>query len=602
MTPRDQPNQTLSTRPDQTRSHRASSPTAATSAGWSLGAWLFVALPVVVFGLVWQYYAVNVPKWDDHALRHFLYLFDQETTISGKIYQLFKQHNEHRIVYDRIITVIDYWLFGKLNYIHLMIVGNLAVVGLLAIFISVLRRSGRSVFYAVPVAFLLFNLSQWENMFWGMAALQNFSVVLWIVLALYLLSYTNRLSLAVLSAVLATLTSGNGLTVWPLGAVLLVLRLNDRQRNAEQRRFNPLISWLGSAALVIGLYFYGFKQPGDITYVQPGLVALLKGWFAVIGAAAEAFPVGSALTNSTLLGCLMVVITLGGIGWGVTTNWRTILQTLGQLTSSSTYSSANKTVLSSATLFFWSCAAFVLGTAAIVAWTRTGFGAHLLITSRYKLYSLLLLLLLYTYAIIELPQRIGRWVNGIGIIGSISLAWLSYYTFLSEAMWWRHWLLTNQFNWTYSTNRPVVRLDPVTLKYTKPQPAFYDKVLPTLYGPGNQPVVPIRITKTSAGYSIQNETIPALGLRDEGAYIVARSSRRTYLFPTRQNQASVSKTKLLPGRQFSTGFSSVISPAELEAGTYQLFVLTVANQTTLSPTNQIIRSTGQPVDMSKKNW
>ena len=110
----------------------------------SLWAWAVVLLPVIAFAVVWQYYAVNVPKWDDHALRAYLYFSDQETTLSGKIYQLFRQHNEHRIVYDRIVAVLDYRLFGKMSYVHLMVVGNLSLVGLLAVFGAVLVRAGKS--------------------------------------------------------------------------------------------------------------------------------------------------------------------------------------------------------------------------------------------------------------------------------------------------------------------------------------------------------------------------------------------------------------------------------------------------------------------------
>src|SRR5205823_6463260 len=141
------------------------------------------------------------------------------------------------IVYDRLITWLDFSLFGKLNYRHLMVVGNLSLVGLLAIFGLVFGRTlsldnknlvsqysfslTDCLIYLPPVAFLLLNLSQWENMFWGMAALQNFTVVLWIVGAIYVLSFTQNLPFALLMAIAATLTSGNGILIWPIGFVIL---------------------------------------------------------------------------------------------------------------------------------------------------------------------------------------------------------------------------------------------------------------------------------------------------------------------------------------------------------------------------------------------
>ena len=274
-----------------------------------------------MFALVWQYYAVNVPKWDDHALRYYLYLFDQETTVSGKIYQVFKQHNEHRIVYDRVIATLDYWVFGKLSYVHLMVVGNLSLAGLLAVFGAVLRRAGKSLLYLVPVSLLLFNLSHWENMFWGMAALQNFSVVLWVMLTIYWLSYTNRWGLAMGSAVLATLTSGNGLLVWPVGFVLLLLQIPAYRRSTATTNhpLRLLLGWIAVAAIVIGLYFIGFEKPAGNPPDRGSLTNLLKGWLAFTGAAAEALPTSSPLSVNILLGGLMILSTLGLVVWSLRT-------------------------------------------------------------------------------------------------------------------------------------------------------------------------------------------------------------------------------------------------------------------------------------------
>ncbi|WP_332369500.1 hypothetical protein [Spirosoma telluris] len=109
-----------------------------------LDLWVAIVLlliPVFVFWYVWTSYAVNIPKWDDHVLKAFLYNLDKESSVTGKIYELFRQHNEHRIVYDRIITWLDFHLFGKFSYRHLMVVGNLSLLGLIAIFGLVLGQS-----------------------------------------------------------------------------------------------------------------------------------------------------------------------------------------------------------------------------------------------------------------------------------------------------------------------------------------------------------------------------------------------------------------------------------------------------------------------------
>ena len=569
---------------------------------------LLVAVPVVVFALTWQYYAVNAPKWDDHALRGYLYFTDQETTLSGKIYQLFKQHNEHRIVYDRIVAALDYRLFGKLSYVHLMAVGDLSLVGLLAVFGAVLLRAGKPIVYAVPVSLLLFNLSQWENMFWGMAALQNFSVVFWVVLTVYWLSYSNRWILAMVSAVLATLTSGNGLLVWPIGFVLLLLQTagvdSQPPTKSTNRPARVLISWTLAAALVITLYFVGFGKPAGNPPDRGTITDLLKGWLAFTGAAAEPLSVDSPLSISIRLGGLMVLATLGCVAWSLRTHWSTVSHAVQRVLRIRTTESGDEKLISPISLFLWGCAAFIVGTAAIVVWTRTGYGIGLLITSRYKIYSLTLLALLYVYAVGRLPHRAGRWTGAVGAVGSLLIAWLSYNSFVAEVIWVRHYMLTSQFNSMYGTNQPVGRLDAVTKQYTNSAPAFYDSDPAVLYGAGESATWPVTVARTPTGFMVQDRQMIVGDQRDSRAFVVARSLKRTYLFQTRQNQNLVGRARFWPATPFTTGFTAPIPDNELDAGTYRLFVLTVATggQLTLHPTGRTIAPTGSSAAPVQKNW
>ena len=580
------------------------------AAGWQrvLG-WVLLALPVLIFWWTWQHYALNIPKWDDHALRAFLYYSDQEPTFSGRIQWLFKQHNEHRIVYDRLITALDYGLFGKLNYRHLMVVGNLSLVGLLAVFMGVLRRKEGLVWYrlpvlyAVPVALLLFNLSQWENMFWGMASLQNFSVVLWVLAAFYLLTHTDRWGLALPMAVLATLTSGNGLLVWPLGFVLLILAPAVRSVSPKPKKLRPLLVWSVAALVVIGLYFWGFEKLGGTHAVRAGMFATGKGWLAVAGAGGEALPIGRPLTNSILLGSLLMLTTLGIVVVTVFLNQRNIGRAVQSLVRADRRS--NPVPIPPTTLFFWASAAFLLGTAAVVAYARTGFGADLLITSRYKPYSLTLLALLYVYAVTTLPNRLARWAGIAGGLGSLLLAWFSYTAFISETVWWRHWHTTSQFNWAYTTSQPVAKLDSVTAYYTGTAPAFYDNLLPVIYGPA-QPNPATTVSRTTTGFSVTNTTLSSFSGRDTGAYLVVRSAKRTYLFPTWQNRSVSLAGRAVPGKAFAPGFRADVATTELaDAGLYQILVLVVPNDPAkayLLDTRQTITSTGNAAPSEAKNW
>lgn len=557
---------------------------------------LLLLIPVGVFWYVWGVYATNVPKWDDHVLRFFLFALDEETSFSGKIYQFVKQHNEHRIVYDRLIAWLDYHLTGKLNFVHLMFVGNLSLMGLLAVFGRVLSPSagvpdgsfvrGRGVnwqvglIYLPPVAFLLLNLSHWENMFWGMAALQNFTVMLWVFLAIYVLAYTQKTGLALVLALAATLTSGNGLLVWPVGFGMLLLQTGL----AGKKESRNLIQWISVAILAFVGYFWQYKKPPGNPPLQSSFFQFIKGWLAFNGSAAEAVPVGPVVGLCVLLGgiCLLLVLVI-------------CLNLLRKYLS--------RKPLSPLDFFFLGTVAFLIGTSAIVAWTRTGFGFNTLITSRYKLYSLLLMAVLYVYLVNQAGASVKKWVLTGGLLfGSVLMAG-SYLTYLGDTIWWRQWMLTNQFNWSHSGNGPTVSRDSISERYTSLAPSFFDAVLPAIYGPARPTPIAVQVTKTPEGYELVNTTSLAQGLVNAGNFVVARSVKRTYLFPVRQNKGSVRVAIFAPSTLFIAGFRAVISPVELDAGVYQILVLNVSDKgASLYPTNQTIQSVGEAGATTKTNW
>ena len=326
----------------------------------SFGGWIAafgLLLPIGLFWYVWETYAANVPKWDDHVLRFFLFALDEETSFSGKVYQFVKQHNEHRIVYDRLIAWLDYHLTGKLNFVHLMFVGNLSLLGLIALFGRVLNQSAGAqggaftrrtsvnwrvgMTYLPPVAFLLLNLSHWENMFWGMAALQNFTVMLWVFLAIYVIAYTQKTGLALILALAATLTSGNGLLVWPVGFGMLLLKTGI----AGRKEYKVILQWGAGAILSFAGYFWGYQNPPGNPPLRSSFLQLIKGWLAFNGSAAEALPIGSVVGLCILLGGVCLILTLV-ICLGIVRKY------------------LNRQPLSSLDFFFLGTVAFLVGTSA----------------------------------------------------------------------------------------------------------------------------------------------------------------------------------------------------------------------------------------------
>ncbi|MDP5121589.1 MAG: hypothetical protein NWQ46_08350, partial [Spirosomaceae bacterium] len=197
--------------------------------------------PVILMAYLFNRYAVNIPHWDDHALKGFILSLDFAKSLADQIELFFAFHNEHRIVFTRFVTWLIVKFNGSIDYRIMMIIGNSAIIGIWIYFISCVNKYRLSAWYIAISGWLLFSLAISENFFWGMASVQNFWVIFWSLTTFYLLIYgemedmrnpfhnrsevllnakpLNRLMFysAIATSLLALFTSGNGLLVPVIG-------------------------------------------------------------------------------------------------------------------------------------------------------------------------------------------------------------------------------------------------------------------------------------------------------------------------------------------------------------------------------------------------
>lgn len=178
---------------------------------------------------------------------------------------LWSQHNEHRVVFYRLLLLTDIRLFNgahSISFWSMLVVQSAA----LALLIRLLWITGvKGSLWRVVVglaAFCLFCPSQWENFGWafqisfllpGMFLLAALSGLL----AYERATQTGRtgwlgLALSILAASLATFSNANGVVVWPVLIVTaVILRL----------RVRVLVTYAVSALLLIGSYLYHYASP-----------------------------------------------------------------------------------------------------------------------------------------------------------------------------------------------------------------------------------------------------------------------------------------------------------------------------------------------------
>jgi hypothetical protein len=133
----------------------------------------------------------------------------------------------------------------------------------------------------IPVSWLLFSFSQWENILWGWQ-IQIYLCVLGFVASIYFLEKTTKMGmnifLAVFSASVASFSFINGLIVWPSGFVYLCLTKKVREKFS--------LIWVLMGVLVLGIYLFSWIKPShhpSLFYIIKNPIISIKYFFVNVG-------------------------------------------------------------------------------------------------------------------------------------------------------------------------------------------------------------------------------------------------------------------------------------------------------------------------------
>jgi hypothetical protein len=210
---------------------------------------------VIYFFYVFFQTTSNIPINDDYSvLDNFTDMVNADSFFE-KTKLFFKQHNEHRIFYDKLWFFIDYKVSQQVNFNHLSLIGNLSLIGVFLFFIFKFKEKTENLIYFFPLAVLIFNFSFHENLTFAMANLSNFTVVLFSLLSLHFITKPNitkkNFTLSVLFFVLAVFTQGAGLFL--ILILTFILFLNNEKKY--------LLQFIIISFIIILLYFFDYQKP-----------------------------------------------------------------------------------------------------------------------------------------------------------------------------------------------------------------------------------------------------------------------------------------------------------------------------------------------------
>ncbi len=225
--------------------------------------------------LVWSY-AVNLPIWDDFdSALLFANRFDAAVGWQERLALILEQHNEHRIIANKMLTLVSVAIFSSVNFTFLI---YCAVFFLLALTARLATHAKDPVFALALSCLFMLQPQYGDGLNWVTTCLASFFLCF---MALYcsqlVLERKTPLVFALPLLAIAGFSQGNGILLPFCIAFVLLL-------NKEWKRAAVLIC---SGAGIVALYFQAYRFPAQerpIAALFEKIPLVLEYGFTLIGA------------------------------------------------------------------------------------------------------------------------------------------------------------------------------------------------------------------------------------------------------------------------------------------------------------------------------
>jgi hypothetical protein len=222
-------------------------------------------------------YRVDVPEWDQWALVPLL-----EKSFQGTLtpHDLWAQHNEHRLVFPKLIMILLARL-SRWDISYELALSIFLAIGIFCALSFCLKKTFHSLSESEllwPFVFLsvmVFSLNQVENWLWGwniqifLNTLSGIGVI--ILLTRKRLGWRNILAAAILGVV-AAYSYASGLLFFVIGALIIILSVSL----PKKRRFLYALFWSAISMMVFFSYLYHYRAPPQHPSLSLTLNSLLQ--------------------------------------------------------------------------------------------------------------------------------------------------------------------------------------------------------------------------------------------------------------------------------------------------------------------------------------
>lgn len=226
---------------------------------------VFLLFPIGVFSLFIVLYAADGPFWDDYPIvLKFMLSYYQQSTWVDKLRVLFSQFNEHRAFSAHLFHLLQYKMFGHIDFVQAIIAGNLALFGVAGLHLYLFRHAENRYLIAAVILYLSFPLIPIVSLFVASAGTAMHFSLFFVYLALILIAQQSWKStlFAGLVAVQALFTLGSGVILFLLLPLMLFMCRNQHRDQGLDRGFliKQLIVIELFGVLAVAAYLIGYTS------------------------------------------------------------------------------------------------------------------------------------------------------------------------------------------------------------------------------------------------------------------------------------------------------------------------------------------------------
>lgn len=217
----------------------------------------------VSFLLSIQPFIIKVPVYDDYdAIISFTLQSKESLSLWDNVRMIFSQHNEHSVVSLKVLTLICYFLTGKIifsTYFWTSCWLLFATFLTLIVGSSNVRASMVSAACGLPI---VFNLKIYQSLLSPSVSIPTVTTYFLGAISIVLALRPGRIALisALLLMSIASFCQGNGLLLGPSISIILFLRGQTK----------PGAIWLGSSCIVAAFYAIGSGELSRVIFFQHG--------------------------------------------------------------------------------------------------------------------------------------------------------------------------------------------------------------------------------------------------------------------------------------------------------------------------------------------